>query len=324
MPHKHVILHIFSFVALLFLSVISLHIGPSNVSVFDLLKPDLSPTDLMILFDLRLTRTLVCIFVGGSLALSGLLLQSFLKNPLAEPYTLGLSGGSSLGAVLVLAMGWPFLFLGSFAGCWMVTFLMLSFHSRWLFKQRQSLVLLGVMISFLCGAIITLAIGLMQPDKMQTALFWMIGQCGTERDRYWVLSFLALSICLLWAFKVVKKLDLFLIDEKTAQTFGSAKNIQRQLIVMVSLLTSVSVSISGLIGFVGLISPHICRMLLKTSRHRSCLLLSVFLGALFFLSADIIGRLLGGIKDIPTGSITAIVGAPVFVGLLLKRSEYAN
>ena len=314
--------YIFAFVSLVFLFVLSLNIGPSDLNILDML--DMTPTERVIFFDIRLARTLVCLFVGGSLAVSGFLLQSFLKNPLAEPYTLGLSGGSSLGAVLFLMMGWPFLFLGSFLGCWMVTFLILYLHRQLFFKQKQSLILLGVMISFLCGAFITLIMSLMQPDKMQTALFWMIGQSGTERDRYWYLSFLGLLICCVWSLKVAKKLDLFLIDDKAIQAFGSQKHIERDMILMVSLLTSISVSICGLIGFVGLISPHICRLLLKTSRHQVCLFLSALLGGIFFLSADILGRVLGGTMDIPTGSITAIIGTPIFVILLLKRSRYVR
>ena len=310
---KHIL-----FMGLMFLFILSVNVGPSDLSIFDIFH--WTPTDRVIFFDIRLPRTLVCICVGGSLAVSGFLLQSFLKNPLAEPYTLGLSGGSSLGAVLFLMMGWPFLFLGSFLGCWMVTFLILYLHKRLLFKQKQSLILLGVMISFLCGAIITLTMSLMQPDKMQAALFWMIGQSGTERDRYWYLSFLGLLICFVWSLKCAKKLDLFLIDDKATRTFGSQKSMERDMILMVSLLTSISVSICGLIGFVGLIAPHICRLLLKTSRHQVCLFLSALLGGTFFLSADILGRVLGGTMDIPTGSITAIIGSPIFVMLLLKRS----
>lgn len=311
--------YLFSLMSLLCLFVLSLHIGPSNVSILDIFH--LTPTQQMILFDLRLNRTFVCIFVGGSLAVSGFLLQSFVKNPLAEPYTLGLSGGASLGAVFCLAMGWSFLFLGSFLGCWIITLVILYLHKQVFFKQKQSLILLGVMISFLCGSVITLTISLMQPDKLQTALFWMIGQCGTERDRYWYLSCLALLICLLWSLRYAKKLDLFLIDEKTVQAFGSQKYIERYVILMVSLLTSIAVSICGLIGFVGLISPHICRLLLKTARHQACLLFSAVLGALFFLSADILGRWLGGTMEIPTGSITALMGSPVFLWLLLKRRK---
>lgn len=311
------------FTILLFLLFfISLNIGASNVSIFHIFNQGLTPTDKMILFDLRLTRTLVCIFVGGSLALSGFLLQSFFKNALAEPYTLGLSGGSSLGSILFLAMGWQFLFFGSLLGCWIVTFLILQFRKYLTFKQKHNLILLGVMISFLCGAIVTLTVSFMEPQKLQTALFWMIGQCGTERDRYWYLSCLALFLCLLWGLRSAQKLDMFLIDEKTIKSLQSQKNLERNLILVVSLLTSVSVSICGLIGFVGLISPHICRLILKTSRHRNGLLFSALLGALFFLSADIIGRILGG--DIPTGSITAIIGSPFFIFLLIKRSKYAT
>ena len=306
------------------LFIVSLNIGASHLNIFHIFKQGLTPTNKMILFDLRLTRTLVCIFVGGSLALSGFLLQSFLKNALAEPYTLGLSGGSSLGSVLFLATGWNFLFFGSFLGCWIVTFFILQFRKYFIFKQKYNLILLGVMISFLCGAIVTLTVSFMEPHKLQTALFWMIGQCGTPRDRYWYLSCLVLLFCLVWGLRSAKKLDMFLIDEKTIKSLQSQKNIERNLILMVSLLTSVSVSICGLIGFVGLISPHICRLILKTPRHHNGLLFSALLGALFFLSADIIGRILGGTTDIPTGSITAIIGVPFFVFLLIKRSRYAT
>ena len=307
------------------LFIVSLNTGASDVSIFDLFVRNLTPTDKMILFDLRLSRTLVCIFVGASLALSGLLLQSFLKNPLAEPYTLGLSGGSSLGAILFLSMGWQFLFLGSFVGCWLVTFLILQFRKIFTFKQKHNFILLGVMISFLCGAIVTLTVSFMEPQKLQTALFWMIGQCGTERDQYWYLSCLAFLLCLFWGLRSAKKLDMFLIDEKTVKSLHpNQKSFERNLILVVSLLTSISVSICGLIGFVGLLSPHICKLILKTSRHKIGLLFSSLLGALFLLSADILGRMIGGPLDIPTGSITAIIGSPFFIFLLFRRYRYAS
>ena len=307
------------------LFIVSLNTGASDVSIFDFFVRNLTPTDKMILFDLRLSRTLVCIFVGASLALSGLLLQSFLKNPLAEPYTLGLSGGSSLGSILFLSRGWQFLFFGSFVGCWLVTFLILQFRKIFTFRQKHSLILLGVMISFLCGAIVTLTVSFMEPQRLQTALFWMIGQCGTERDQYWYLSCLAFLFCLFWGLRSAKKLDMFLIDEKTVKSFHpNQKNLERNLILVVALLTSISVSICGLIGFVGLLSPHICRLILKTSRHKMNLLLSSLLGALFLLSADILGRIIGGTLDIPTGSITAIIGSPFFIFLLFRRYKYAS
>ena len=307
------------------LFIVSLNTGASNISIFDIFSQNLTLTDQMILFDLRLTRTFVCIFVGASLALSGLLLQSFLKNPLAEPYTLGLSGGSSLGSILFLSMSWQFLFFGSFVGCWFVTFLILQFRKIFTFKQKHNLILLGVMISFLCGSIVTLTVSFMEPQKLQTALFWMIGQCGTERDQYWYLSCLAFLFCLFWSLKSAKKLDMFLIDEKTVKSLNpTQKSFERNLILIVSLLTSISVSICGLIGFVGLLSPHICRLILKTSRHKTGLLYSSLLGALFFLSADILGRIIGGTLDIPTGSITAIIGSPFFIFLLFRKYKYAH
>lgn len=304
-------------ITLVSLIFISLSIGSSGLSFFELISSD-SIFEKTIFYDLRLPRTMLAVFVGCLLAGSGLLLQSLLQNPLSEPYTLGLSGGASLGTVLFIALGvsTDFVAIGSFLGCWAVTLLILK--ARKIIFNSRSLILFGVMISFLCGAIVTLLITLLEPQNLPTAMFWLIGQVGYH-GKYWPLVAVCFFVVLIWVVKNHKKLDMFLIDTKTANAIRKDSGVRTSVILLVSLMTSVAVCFSGLIGFVGLLTPHIAKMYLKTSKHLSSFLFSSILGGIFLLLADVLARWLGGDLDIPAGSITAIVGAPFFIYILFSK-----
>lgn len=309
-----------SLISLISLTFISLSIGSSGLGFFELINSD-SIFEKTIFYDLRLSRTMLAVFVGCLLAGSGVLLQSLLQNPLSEPYTLGLSGGASLGTVLFIALGvrTDFVAIGSFLGCWGVTLLILKARKIFIFNSR-SLILFGVMLSFLCGAIVTLLITLLEPKNLPTAMFWLIGQVGYH-GKYWPLVAVCFFVVLIWVVKNHKKLDMFLIDTKTANAIRKDSKVRTSVILLVSLMTSVAVCFSGLIGFVGLLTPHIAKMYLKTSKHLSTFLFSSILGGIFLLLADVLARWLGGDLDIPAGSITAIVGAPFFIYILFSKKS---
>ena len=300
---------------LLCLIFVSLSVGSSGLNLFDLIKSD-SPQNKTIFIDLRFPRTMLAIFIGCLLAGSGLLLQSLLQNPLSEPYTLGLSGGASLGAVLFITLGAKpeFIAVGSFLGCWVVTLLIIKARKFLIFNSK-SLILFGVMISFLCGAIVTLLITLLEPNNTHSAMFWLIGQVGYH-GRYWPLACISFFIVLFWVIKNHKNLDMFLVDTRTSKAINQDSKIRTKVILLVSLMTSVAVCFSGLIGFVGLLTPHIAKMYLKTSKHLVSFLFSSILGGIFLLLSDILARVLGGSLELPAGGITAIVGAPFFIYIL--------
>lgn len=276
-----------------------------------------------ILWNLRLPRTLALVSIGLSLGFSGVILQTILDNPLSEPYTLGLSGGATLGAVLALLFGidpaWISLPAGAVLGCIIVTLFILSVSQKKILWKSNSMILIGVMVSLFCGALVTLAISLLEPSKMQLAIFWMMGQVGTPRDHWWFFLFALYLAVFIFGFMKRNHLDRFLLGEDLAINLGTnTKKLRTQLIILVCFLTSLSVSIAGLVGFIGLVAPHISYALAKTRRHEKSLLLAPLIGSALFLIADIISRLLSADMEIPAGSLMALIGAPTLIYFLMK------
>lgn len=311
----------------IFLVVVSLATGPGEISFSELFGPH-SETFRYILFDLRVPRTLALFFIGGSLALCGVLLQTLLNNPLSEPYTLGLSGGSTLGAVIFLFLNlepvWLSLPLGATIGSVVVTLFILAGMKKNSFFKKNSLILTGVMISLFCGSVVTFLVSMLDPSRMQLAIFWMMGQVGSPRDHWWA----ALSVFFFIAFLLSSKnslhLDRLLLGEETAQNLGSpVAKIKIFIIITACLLTSMSVSIAGLVGFVGLIAPHFSYLFFKTRRHSVTLTTSSLLGSILFLTSDIFSRLLSQENEIPAGSLMALMGAPILIYLLARRDRHA-
>ncbi len=315
----------------LLLSVISLAVGSSAVGFEDLLayfsNQNLDPSVKYIISDLRLPRTMALITIGMSLGLSGVLLQTVLDNPLAEPYTLGISGGAALGAVIAIffglgAIGVP---VGALVGCFAVTIVILNFSGSKMLMKSRSLILAGIMVSLFCGAVVTLLVSLLDPTKIQTAVYWMMGQVGTTRDVGWPALFLIfLCVYLYFSFQE-KNMDRLLLGDDIAASLGTNLNlIKRTVIVSVCVLTSGSVAIAGLIGFVGLVSPHLSYLILGTRRHSLTLTLSSLIGACLFLVSDILARILSHETELPSGSIMALIGAPILVMLMVRRTRYAT
>lgn len=319
-----IILFVFINILLIFLSLAT---GAGEVSfqeLFSFLGTNSDSTINYIFSDLRFPRTMALVFIGLSLGYSGVILQTLLDNPLSEPYTLGLSGGATLGAVIALLFGiqpvWLSLPLGSVLGCVLVTAFVLGFSTKSRLWKSNSIILIGVMISLFCGAFVTLIISLLEPSKMQLAVFWMMGQVGSPRDHWWM--FLALAFLISFIIGLTKQvhLDRFLLGEETALNLGTNTKKHRLLfIVLVCLLTSMSVSIAGLVGFVGLVAPHITYLLLKTRRHAKTLVLAPLIGSILFLLADIVSRLMSKDIEIPAGSLMALLGAPILIWFLTKK-----
>jgi iron complex transport system permease protein len=310
-----------SIFALFFLSLI---VGGSDVG-FDEVRTWLTSTltdesTLFILSDLRLSRTLACMTVGASLGLAGSLLQTLLRNPLAEPYTLGLSGGATLGAVIAILLRWQpawlIIPLASVLGCLIVTAFILKIAWRNTFYSQRTLILCGVMTSLFCGSVVVLLMTLFDPYQMQASFFWMLGQVGSDRDRWWPFLLALLSLSLLWGLKNSSQLDRLLLGEDIAISLGA--NLFKIRIIMVliaSLLCSASVSISGLVGFVGLLAPHLAAIIGRRT-HFWHLPLSALMGASFLTAADILGRFIGHEREIPAGGVVALFFAPHFIFIL--------
>ena len=295
--------------------VLALVLGPAEVPLTGLASSD-------IVRSLRLPRAILAFLVGGSLAVSGASLQALVRNPLADPFLLGLSGGAGLGAVAAIALGltgpWA-LPLAAFAGALgtMALVYRLGLVGGAELDPRV-LILAGVAVGAFASAITTAVVSLSDATELRNAFLWLWGGLsGASWDTVLVLCVYApLPLGLLFA--AARPLDLLALGEEPARYLGAdVAPLKRRVYVAASLLTAAAVAVSGVIGFVGLIVPHMSR-LLWGHRHRA-LLPAAFLGGGALLAlADTAARVAVAPRELPVGIVTALVGVPLFA-LLLRR-----
>jgi iron complex transport system permease protein len=281
----------------------------------------LSPLRDSIVWDLRLPRVLAAGAVGAGLALAGVVMQAITRNPLADPYLLGLSSGASLGAVAVLLLGSALLlpaaaFLGAMIAL-AATLLLAGAFGR---ITPGRTVLAGIAVSALAGAITSLVIfWTVTGDTYREILGWLLGSLAGAR---WPAVGIACAAILVAGGPVMlsgRVLDAFAFGDTSAATLGINVPATRWIMLTAAaLLTGAMVSVSGAIGFVGLVLPHAVRLLVGP-RHRMLLPLSALVGASFLIWADTAARSLFDPRELPVGIVTAIIGAPVFAALLARR-----
>jgi iron complex transport system permease protein len=311
--------------------VLAITFGPADITPVDVWSSVLhhlglgaSPLSELrdgIVWQLRLPRTLTAAAVGAGLALSGAVMQAVTRNPLADPYLLGLSAGASLGAVTVLVLGAtlllaPAAFAGALAA--LVATLVIARAAGPLSPART--VLAGVAVSSFAAALTSFVIyWTATGDSYREILAWLLGSLAGAR---WVSvaivagAFVVVGVPLLLSGRV---LDAFAFGDVSAAALGI--HVQRSrwvLLIATALLTGAMVSVSGAIGFVGLVVPHATRLLVG-SANRRVLPLSALLGAIVLVWADTAARTVFDPRELPVGIITALIGAPLFVGLLLRR-----
>ncbi|MBU3825397.1 MAG: vitamin B12 ABC transporter permease BtuC [Candidatus Oceanisphaera merdipullorum] len=309
--------------ALLGAVLLSLQLGAVSVGVEVLWRP-VSALEQQVFWQLRLPRTLLAVLVGASLALSGAVLQVLLHNPLAEPGLIGISSGASLAAVLTMSLSaslgfalpyWS-LSLAAFVGALIVTLLLLALARRRL--GPGALLLFGVAIGILANAILTWLLYLADDASLRSFLFWMMGSLGHGQTLSWVWWLPAL-VTLVWLMRQGRRLDLLALGGHRAQLLGlNVRRLQPQLVLAVCLLTAFSVAMAGPIGFVGLVVPHLLR-LLAGGKQDFLLPASVLAGAAVLTLADVIARNLLSVGEVPIGAVTATLGAPIFIWLLVRR-----
>jgi iron complex transport system permease protein len=277
-------------------------------------------SDFTVIWKIRLPRVLLAGLVGASLALSGCLLQVVLENPLADPYILGVSAGAGVGAAAVMLIntlwwGWWTVPLGAFLGA------ILAMSIVYVLSQKQGvlsslrLILYGVGIGSMLTALLDLLL-LSNHNKTANILYWIFGSLSGQG---WQGIFLLAGVFFLtwwWVVRQAVNLNALLLGEETSYHLGvDVFRLKKRLLWCSALLTSVAVAHSGLIGFVGLVVPHICRIL-TGAEHRRLLLLTPILGAILLLTCDTLARVLFLPGEIPVGIITALLGGPLFVYLL--------
>ena len=281
------------------------------------------------IIEFRLPRALAVCCVGASLALAGLLMQTQLSNPLAEPYTLGLSGGASLAACIALLFdfqpSWLYLPLFSLLGCFAVCFLLFQFIRILKSWKQHWIVLIGLMISLFCSSLVILILSILQPTKLYTAIYWMSGSFGSLRDHYWPFLFLVLLACTAWALKNARRLDYILLGEDLAKSMDTDfLKLRQNSFVIMTLLCAGSVAICGLVGFVGLTSAHMAQRLFGSNLHKYLIPSTILVGAISLLMADILSRSIMQNQEVPSGAIMAVLGAPFLISLLIKEVRRAR
>ena len=277
-----------------------------------------------IVWQLRAPRVLLGALVGAGLALVGTALQAVTRNPLADPHLLGVSSGAAFGAVLVVLYlgefaGMLSLPLAAFVGAMASMLLVLAIASRGGRLHSERLLLAGVAVSFVMMAASNLLLYLGNPHAASSVLFWMLGGLGLAR---WELLWLP-ALCLLLALVVLlglgRALNALMAGEQSAVSLGlEPRRVRLLVFVVASLLTGVLVSLSGAIGFVGLMLPHVARFLVG-AEHRRLLPVAALLGALFLVWVDVAARTWLAPQDLPIGIVTAAIGGVFFVALLRRR-----
>jgi iron complex transport system permease protein len=309
-------------------ALIGLWVGPVNMSFGELFNAIFSNSNhslSQIIFEIRLPRILFAIAVGGGLSISGAVFQAILLNPLAEPYILGISSGGTFGAVLSFLLGMSFLGtqLFSFAGALTVMLLVFVLGKRFGELEPNILLLSGIMVGAFFSAAILLMVTLLN-DSLRTAVFWMIGNLSIAQKEN--LKFV-LPITFIVSFLLIlnsNKYNLLSLGADTAKQLGiNTSFVRNTTYILASLMIGALVSVSGIIGFVGLLVPHVCRMLFGVD-NRIVLPASFFLGAAYLTLADTLARTLVSPAELPVGAVTALIGAPIFIYLLRKRFYTTN
>jgi iron complex transport system permease protein len=260
--------------------------------------------------------------VGATLSLGGLVFQALLRNPLAEPYILGISGGSAIGAILGILMGlsrFPGISLTAFIGSILTLVLILGISSGQSLLKKNSILLSGVMVNAFCSAVIMFLVSLTRDAKLHNIIFWLMGDLSLgTMDQIGLLAVL-LFPCFLLIFWLSNTMNLMLMGREMAQSMGvNIKAVTLTLLITTSFMVSATVSQCGLIGFVGLVIPHLFRLLLGPD-HRILAPACILGGGAYMVICDILARILPEQGEMPAGVITAMIGAPLFI-YLLKRS----
>ncbi|QJP93603.1 FecCD family ABC transporter permease [Pseudomonas fluorescens] len=315
--------------------VVSLGFGPARVPVdvvwrilqhklFGLGVPDWSAGQELIVWLIRVPRMLLGALVGAGLALIGAVLQAVTRNPLADPHLLGVTSGATLGAVIVVLhvgeiVGLLTLPIAAFIGALLSMFLVLGIANRQGRLDSDRLLLCGVAVSFVMMAIANLLLFMGDHRASSAVMFWMLGGLGLARWELLAVPALSVLLGLILLIGMARPLNALMAGEQTAVTLGlNARAVRLRVFVIASLMTGVLVSISGSIGFVGLMVPHIARRLIG-AEHRRLLPVCVLLGSVFLVWVDVAARTLIAPEDLPIGVATAALGGLFFIGLMRRR-----
>lgn len=314
-------------VLLVTVSLLSLGIGAVHISakgIISLVLEGKGTPEYNILFNIRLPRILLGLAIGGSLSLAGVISQGMFRNPLVEPYTLGISGGAALGVCLNIVLrlkynlGLLSLPLCGFLGAVFVMMLIYSLSRRKGTLKIQGLLLTGVMISFICSSLVMLLMAISRAEDLHGIVFWIMG--SLEEPSWALIKLMALIsiIGLFVSYLFSKDLNVLSLGEEEAVHLGvNVERTKLALFLLASLLTGASVAVAGIIGFVGLTIPHLVRIVFGGD-HRIVLPASFLTGGIFLIICDTLARTIIAPLELPVGVITGILGGSLFVYALAR------
>lgn len=315
-----------SLTLLLILLVLLTTIGSVNLSFTEIINALINNDNKMvttIVYKMRLPRNILAALVGANLAVSGVLLQSVMKNPLADPGITGVSSGASVAAIFILLLLPQYTgilpivaFIGGAIACILV-FLMAYKNGL----KPGRIVLAGVAINTILGGVISY-LSTMYSDRIQSAMLWLNGSLATKTWADVEMLFIYSVVGLVVSLFLIRSANVLQLGDDAATNLGFNVNLTRLLISGVAVfLAATSTAVVGIISFVGLIVPHIARMIMG-SDHKFTIPFSMILGSIVLLVADTLGRTIGGAVEIPVGVIMSIVGGPFFLYLLRKRGNF--
>lgn len=325
---------IFGFIFLLVLFFLNISLGSVLIPFIEIVNVIFSKASEnayhIIIFDFRLPKAIVAVLVGFALSVSGMMMQTYFKNPLAGPYVLGLSSGSSLGVALLimgssifpwLIVNETFISLVSIAGSFFVFMLIIIIAKR--IKQSMAVLLVGIMFSSFASAIISVLSFFSSAENLQRFTFWSMGNLGSLNWNKisFILFFVIFGLFL--CFTQLKTLNALLMGENYALSMGvNIKQSKYFIIISTAILTGIISAFVGPIAFVGLIVPHIVKMIFRTSQHHLLFWHSLWVGGSLMLIFDIISQLPGSSFMLPINAVTSLIGAPFVVWIIFKKSKH--
>jgi iron complex transport system permease protein len=311
-------------VALLLAAATALAVGTMGLHPGDSLRALFGrgdATSVFVVRELRLPRTVLAMLLGAGLGVSGAALQGVLRNPLAEPYLLGVSGGAAVGAVIAVSAGFAVAFVplaafgGAIAAVTVALFVAHATHAR---GDPRVLVMAGVVVGAFANAAIMVLLATAPAEAARGALWWMMGSLGSARWpdvlRLGVVLVVAGPVILYWG----RDLDALALGHDAAASLGVDPEVaSRRLYLAASVLAAATVAAAGLVGFVGLLVPHVARAL-SGARHRVVLATSALAGSALVVAADLAARTVRAPAELPLGAVTAVIGVPFFLSLLRR------
>lgn len=339
---KKIIILFTTSLALIFSIIFFSTIGSANISALDVLKivtsqipiigreidtTYISDTSETIILNIRIPRVLIAVVIGAALASVGTVFQGVFKNPMADPYVIGISSGAALGAGLVIIFGGSWIVynisstsIGAFIGAVTTTFVV-----YWISRVKKKapvtiLLLSGIAVGQFLTAVLSFLM-VIYTDDMSKIIYWTMGSFSGKSWEHLISIFIPLAICMIILNFFSRDLNIMLLGEESAQNLGvDVEKNKVILLIICSLMISISVAVSGIIGFVGLIIPHIVRLIIGPD-HRVLIPASMLVGGIFMTFADTLARTIISPTEIPVGIITALFGGPFFIYLLRRTKK---